>query len=101
MNWGMFITLALVLAWIRWDKNQWNLGAYVRDILLLFVYVYLYTIIVMYSTNKFHLSISKYIRDILPMWFSGITFLLIICGFSIKGWRKIKREKDTLDSAGK
>lgn len=93
MNWSMFITIALILAWNRWDKKNWSLYAYLRDILILFVIVYLYTICILYLTSTFHFTPMKYFNDYLPIWLSGIIFFSIICAISIVGWRKLNREK--------
>lgn len=94
----MFITLALVLAYIRWDKKKRRFGPYVKNILILLVFVYLYSIISKYLTNMFNFSILNFIPETIPFWLSGIIFYSIICAISIKGWKSIQSRKEFLDS---
>lgn len=100
MDWSTLIGLSLGLAFIRWEKREFYLPSFIKEVIVFWIFIYLLNILGDFIKSKFQLSISIpiHIPETLQLWIGGIFFFAIACTISIKGFRNLNHQKNNKDS---
>ncbi|WNB92615.1 hypothetical protein [Bacillus sp. NEB1478] len=98
MDWSMFIGLAVALALLRWVKNELKLRSFLKELIVLSAFVFVFNLISDFIKSKMTLpfSIRNPFSETIQLWIGVIVFFALTCILAFSGWRNNgKKSADT------
>ncbi|ODG93230.1 MULTISPECIES: hypothetical protein [Bacillaceae] len=87
------IVLALLFSFL--NERKFKIKEFIINVVIYSVLYFLVRFIGNYLHKHVHFSIPLVDRipEVFKVWFGGLLFFILCCGYSIKGWREFNKQK--------